>query len=207
MRSRWIRDRKRDYYYRLAKAEGYRSRAAYKLIQINKKFGVIKRGNAVIDLGCSPGGWSQVASMLVGKAGMVIGVDIQGMLQIPGVRFIRGDAECDDTLEKIAAVLAEEGRDSVDVVLSDMSPRISGHYDYDHANSIYLARIAHRIAKRFLKRNGNLVIKVFDGDMLQDFLKDLRGDFSKVDIYRPKASRKSSSEVYIICRGFSPKGR
>ena len=195
MSHRWIAERKRDYYYKKAKKENYRSRAAYKLIQIDERFGIFRKGNTVIDLGASPGGWSQVAAEKAGDAGRVIAVDIKPVEPIDGVLFIKGDARSESVLSNIKETLSGV---SADVVISDMAPNISGNYSFDHARSIELAEMALGYADRFLGKGGNMVVKVFDGDMAQEYFGTVRERFGVVKRYAPKASRKSSSEIYII---------
>jgi len=188
--------RKKDYYYKLAKKSGYKSRAAFKLIQIDQRFYIIHEGNTVLDLGASPGGWSQVARELVGDKGRVIAVDIKPV-RVPGVEFVRGDVFLKETIEKIA-----ERVEKVDVIISDMSPKISGVKSWDHARSIELAERAMEIAHIFLKIRGHMVIKVFQGDMLKNLVKKLKGEFELVKVHKPHASKSSSSEVYIVCKRY-----
>ena len=198
MGKNWVLEKKRDHYYRMAKRENYRSRASYKLKQLNDRFHIIKRGNRVVDLGSSPGGWSQVAVELSGD-GRVVAVDIDPMRPIKGVTFIQGDMLQKETIDKIEA--ATDGK--VDTVISDMAPNISGHYSYDHARSIELAEMALLTAERLLRSGGNFVVKVFQGDMFPDYLKRVKKEFRSVKVHSPKASRPSSSEVYVVCRGYS----
>ena len=200
MGKNWVLQRKRDHYYRMAKLENYRSRASYKLKQINQKFHLIRSGDRVIDLGSSPGGWSQVAAELVGENGAVISVDIDPMKPIKGVKFIQGDMLLQETVDKVVAIA--EGK--VDAVISDMSPNISGHYSYDQARSVELAEMAVMTAEKLLKPGGNFVVKVFQGDMFPDYLKIVRQRFAMVKVYSPKASRAASSEVYVVCKGYQP---
>lgn len=198
MGRKYLAKKRRDTYYRRAKKEGYRSRAAYKLIQINKKFGVIRNGDAVVDLGASPGGWSQVVKEIVGDNGKVIAVDMHSMKTIEGVEFIKGDIRSEETIERIMEKLPN----GCNVVISDMSPNISGNYSIDHARSIELCDAALECALKILKKNGNFVIKVFQGDMLSDYLNKLNIYFKTVRCHSPKASRKRSSEIYVIGRRF-----
>lgn len=200
MAERWLEERRKDYFYKKAKREGYRSRAAYKLQQINERYNVINRDNVVIDLGAAPGGWSQVAKELVGDKGFVLGLDLEEIEPLKGVEFIRGDITKKDIIENIISILK-----SADVVISDMSPDISGNYSIDHANSIYLCEKGLEFAERILKSNGNFITKIFQGDMFDNYLNDLRKRFKQVRIYAPEARRKRSSEIYIIAKGF--KGR
>lgn len=188
------RDRK-DYFYRKAKKEGYRSRAAFKLKQISNKFGLIKKGNTVVDLGAAPGGWLQVAKEL--SEGKVLGVDILQIEKIEGVDFIKGDIRLDVTVEKIREIIKKEG---ADVVLCDAAPNLSGNWSYDHARSIDLATSALECARKILIPGGNFAVKVFQGDMFPDFLNKVRSNFMKVQAYSPEASRKQSAEIYVIGR-------
>ncbi len=188
--------KKNDYYYFLAKKKGYVSRAAFKLIQINERFYVIKRGYVVLDLGASPGGWSQVSRELVGDAGRVIAVDLNP-LRIKGVEFVRGDIFSDDVVNRIRARVNE-----VDVIISDMAPKISGVSSWDHARSMELAERAEEMARIFLKERGHMVVKVFQGDMLRGFVRKLKKEFELVKVHKPKASKPSSSETYIICKRY-----
>ena len=193
----WVKARKRDQFYREAKAQGYRSRAAFKLIQIDARFDLIYEGDVVVDLGAAPGGWSQVARELVGEGGRVVAVDRLGMRPITGVEVWRGDAE-DDTL--LAALAEKVGR--ADVVLSDMSPRLSGHKTLDHARSIDLGRHALAAACVLLRPKGNLVSKVFQGDEVEAFRREVSRHFTSVKAHAPEASRKESRELYVIGMGF-----
>ncbi len=188
--------KRKDYYYHLAKKKGYKSRAAFKLIQINQRFYIFKKGFVVLDLGSSPGGWSQVAKEEVGDEGRVIGVDLNPM-HVKGVEFIRGNIFSAEIVDKI-----KEKVDLVDVVISDMAPKISGVQSWDHARSIELAERAFEISRIFLKDGGHMVIKVFQGDMLYGFKKKLEREFDLVKVHKPKASTPSSSETYVICKRF-----
>lgn len=197
MSKRWVKERKRDGYYRQAKRTGYRSRSAYKLKQINDRYKVISPRDKVIDLGAAPGGWSQVAKEIVGLKGVVVGVDVQSIQQIEGVTFLKGDVTKPETLEKILSTITK-----ADVVISDMSPNITGNYSMDHARSIDLAERALEIAKNLLKEGGNFVVKVFQGDLFEDYFRDVEALFRFTKAHSPKASRKQSSEIYIVGKGF-----
>jgi len=186
------RDR-RDFFYRKAKDEGYRSRAAFKLKQINEKFKIIKKGDTVVDLGAAPGGWLQVAKELSG--GIVVGVDILDIEEIEGVDVIKGDIRLDKTIEKIKEKIKS---DRADVVICDAAPNLSGSWSYDHARSIDLSTSALECARKILKNGGNFAVKVFQGDMFPDFLNKVRGVFGKVQAFSPEASRQQSAEIYII---------
>ena len=190
----WRSKRRKDPYYRKAKKEDYRSRAAYKLKQLDFKYDVMHEGDTVVDLGASPGGWSQVASELVGLDGTVIAVDIDRFTPIESVKFVRGDARSDAVIEKILAMTPQ----GADVVLSDMSPNISGNYPYDHARSVDLCEHALAFALKVLREGGNLVVKMFYGDMSGGFISAVRKSFGEVHVTHPPASRSTSSEVYVV---------
>jgi 23S rRNA (uridine2552-2'-O)-methyltransferase len=197
--TRWYSERKREHFYKTAKKEGYRSRSAYKLKQIQKKFHIIKKGAIVVDLGAAPGGWSQVATELTGKNGLVIGVDLQPIKPIDGAIFIIGDMTKSETIENIKKKIQNK---AVDVVISDMSPNISGNYSMDHARSIWLAENALKFAEEFLKPNGNFLCKIFEGESVKEFIDRVKSSFKIVKLHAPPASRKSSSEIYIVAKGF-----
>ncbi|WP_440956389.1 23S rRNA (uridine(2552)-2'-O)-methyltransferase [Methanosarcina sp. Mfa9] len=190
------RDR-RDYYYHQAKEEGYRSRASFKLKQINEKYKLIKRGDSVVDLGAAPGGWLQIAKELSG--GKVLGVDLQRIAPIDGVKTVRGDINADSTIKKIIEVVGQKG---ADVVICDAAPNLSGNWSYDHARSIELTTSALECAKKILKPNGNFVVKVFQGDMFKDYMDKVKDNFVRTTAYSPKASRSQSAETYIIGKKF-----
>ncbi len=185
---------RQDYYYWEAKKKGYRSRAAFKLLQMNKTFKLIKKKNRVLDLGASPGGWSQVVAELGAE---VVAVDINPMQSIDGVIFLRGDITQDETLEKIKAVLSE-----YDAVICDASPKITGNWTVDHLLSVDLARAAFRIARHVLKPGGNFVVKVFQGEEIQKVFNEFKPYFHFKKFHSPQASRKRSAEIYFIGKGF-----
>ena len=197
MPTRWYRERKKERYYRAAKKEGYRARSAYKLFQIQKRYRVIKKGDRVLDLGAAPGGWSQVALRC---GATVIAVDKDYMKPIEDVQFIQGDI----TEQSIVQRIKEKARE-VDAVISDISPDITGNYTLDQARSVWLSENALNITRETLKENGKFVCKVFVGDDYQPFLKKVKEIFHVVKPFSPQASRKSSSEIYLIGVGF--KGR
>ncbi len=184
----------RDHYYRLAKEEGFRARSAYKLLQINEKFHVIKRGDSVVDLGAAPGGWLQVAEKLSG--GKIVGVDLEGITPIPGVVTFRADITAESTVDLVKGALGGEA----DVVICDAAPNLSGAWDRDHAVSVDLARSALKMAKKLLKPRGNFVVKVFQGDMFIDYLNEVRKEFATVHAHSPAASRKESAETYVVAK-------
>ena len=192
----WIQDRKRDYYYKKAKEERYRSRAVYKLFQTVRKYHFIKKGDVVIDLGAAPGGWIQAARKVVGNRGFVIGVDLKPIEPFPQhyVRTIIGDITEQETLPQIQEFLPRKA----DVVISDASPNISGIWEVDHARQIDLAQQALKIALETIRPSGNFFVKVFQGDMLDDFVKKVRQHFETVMLIKPEASRAKSSEMFVL---------
>lgn len=192
----WIQERKRDYYYKKAKEEKYRSRAAYKLFQAVKKYHFIKNSEVVVDLGAAPGGWTQAARKIVGSEGFVLGVDLKSIEPFPqsNVRTIIGDINEQETLQQILEFLPRKA----DVVISDASPNISGIWEVDHARQIDLAQKALEIALETLRPSGNFFVKVFQGDMLNDFIEKVKQHFEFVKLIKPKASRAKSSEMFIL---------
>ncbi|MEM2910983.1 MAG: RlmE family RNA methyltransferase [Candidatus Bathyarchaeia archaeon] len=192
----WLQERKRDFYYRKAKEEKYRSRAAYKLLQAAEKYHFIRDGDVVVDLGAAPGGWIQAARKIVGAKGFVLGVDLKSVKPFPqsNVRTIIGDIKEHETLQQILDMLPRKA----DVVISDVSPNISGIWELDHARQIECAYKALEIALEALKLGGNFFVKVFQGDMLDDFIKKVREHFEDVRVMKPKASRAKSSEMFVL---------
>ena len=195
---RWRATRRKDRFYRRAKEEDYRSRAAYKLKQLDHKYDIVRPGLTVVDLGASPGGWSQVALERVGEEGRVIAIDIDRFPPIDGVTFIRGDVR----KEEVIARLKELIPDGADVVLSDMAPNISGNYPYDHARSVDLCEHALSLASQILKDGGHMVVKMFYGDMSKGFVSSTKRLYDEVHVTHPEASRPTSSEVYVVGLGF-----
>ena len=192
----WIQDRKKDYYYQKAKAENYRSRATYKLSQTIMKYHFIQRGDVVVDLGAAPGGWIQAARKIAGNRGFVLGVDLKPIAPFPQeyVRTIVGDITEPETLQQILEFLPRKA----DVLISDASPNISGIWEVDHARQIDLAHQALQVALNILRPAGNFFVKVFEGDMLSDFIKTVEKHFEIVKLIKPKASRAKSSEMYLL---------
>jgi len=192
----WVRERKKDHYYKKAKEEKYRSRATYKLFQAVKKYHFIENGNVVVDLGAAPGGWVQAARKIVGTKGFVLGVDLKPIEPFSqrNVRTIIGDITEEETLQQILEFLPRKA----DALISDASPNISGIWEVDHARQIDLAQQALKIALKTLKPSGNFFAKVFEGDMLNDFIGELKQHFEIVKIMKPKASRAKSSEIFIL---------
>ena len=191
----WMREHVTDPYVKRANAEGYRSRAAYKLQQISDKDKLLKPGMTVVDLGAAPGGWSQVAAKAVGRAGRVIAVDLLEMAQVPGVTVIQGDFSTAGTLNELERVL--ENR-PVDLVLSDMAPNLSGIASADQARSIALAELALDFSLNHLKPHGNFLVKTFQGAGYDELVATLRRSFTQVHTRKPDASRSRSSEVYLL---------
>ncbi len=198
----WIQDRKRDYYYKKAKQEMYRSRAAYKLFQAIRKYEFIKRGDVVIDLGAAPGGWIQAARKTVGTKGFVLGLDLKPIEPFTQqyVRTIICDMTEDDAIQQILELLPRKA----DVVISDASPSISGIWEVDHARQLDLAQKALHIASETLRPEGNLFVKVFQGDLLDDFVEKVKQQFRLVRVIKPHASRAKSSEMFVLATNFKP---
>lgn len=198
MSRRWISERKQEHFYRKAKRMHYRSRAAFKLIQIDQRFQALRPGDAVVDLGASPGGWAQVAKDAVGESGKVIGVDLAHCRPLEGVEFIRGDINSPETIQELLSRFG--GR--ADVVISDMAPNISGNYPTDHARSVHLGQCVLGVCDRILREGGRMVMKVFMGDLFNELMEDVRSRFPQVSVHTPEATRKESSEVYVIGEGY-----
>jgi 23S rRNA (uridine2552-2'-O)-methyltransferase len=194
----WMREHVTDTFVRRAKLEGYRSRAAFKLLEILEKDKLARPGMTVVDLGAAPGGWSQVLAPLVAPQGRVIAVDLLEMEPIRGVTAIRGDFSDDAVLGQLEQ---EIGRNRVDLVVSDMAPNITGIAMVDQARSIHLAELALEFARQWLKPGGDLLVKVFQGAGLDEFRTQLGEAFSTVTVRKPKASRDRSSEFYLLARG------
>jgi 23S rRNA (uridine2552-2'-O)-methyltransferase len=195
----WIQERKRDYYYKKAKLEKYRSRAAYKLFQAVKKYHFIRFGDVVVDLGAAPGGWIQAARKTAGNKGFILGVDLKNIEPFPQ-HYVR-TIICDITDQEAAQQIMEMLPRKADAVISDASPSISGIWEVDHARQIDLAQHALKIALETLRPNGNFFTKVFQGDMLDDFTRKVKRHFEKVLVIKPKASKAGSSEMFILGLG------
>jgi 23S rRNA (uridine2552-2'-O)-methyltransferase len=195
---RWLREHFDDEYVKRAQREGYRSRAVYKLDEIQQKDRIIKPGMAIVDLGAAPGSWSQYTSGLLGGKGTVVAMDILPMEALPGVRFVQGDFREDDVLDKLLQAL--EGQE-VDLVMSDMAPNISGMDAVDQPRAMYLAELAVDFAGRVVRPGGELLIKVFQGEGFDELVRGLRSHYQKVVIRKPRASRPRSREVYALARG------
>jgi len=188
----------RDEYYNRSKQEGYRARSAYKLKQLDEAAGLFSPGDSVVDLGAAPGGWLQVAVEAVGDAGTVVGVDRQRIRPLEGVETVRGDMTEAETVDRLRDAVGED----VDAVVSDMAPNMTGEYSVDHARSIHLARQAFGVARDLLAPGGDLAVKVFDGPDLADLRSDVEESFEYVRSIRPDASRDSSSELYLVAKGY-----
>ena len=197
--TRWYQEKKKEFFYKEAKRSGYRARSAYKLKQIQKKFKLINKSDFVIELGAAPGGWSQVTREILNNQGKIIGIDLLSIKPINGIQFLQSDLTKKSTIIKIKNLV---GNNKIDVILSDMSPNISGNYSIDHANSIYLCKQTLDLAYKILKTDGNFLCKIFMGEEFNDFVKIIKNDFKIVKLYSPPASRKSSSEIYLIGKFF-----
>jgi len=196
----WVKNRKREYFYRKAKKEKFRSRASYKLLQAVKKHRFIKPGYVVVDLGAAPGGWTQAARKLVGDSGFVLAVDVKRIapVEAPNVHAIIGDVAEPHTIQNILKFLPR----SADAVISDVSPNVSGIWELDHARQIDLANNSLQIATSILRFGGNFFVKIFQGRTTSKFIEEVRQNFSFVKLVKPKASRSKSAELYILGRNF-----
>ena len=195
--TRWYTEKKHEHFYKQAKRVGYRARSAFKLKQIQKKYHIFTKNNIVIDLGAAPGGWSQVAKELLGESGTIIGIDILPIKPLEGVTFIQGDMTDEHTKELIKQHM--NGKQA-DVIISDMSPYISGNYSVDQARSMWLCTHALHTTKELLKPGGHFICKIFEGEDTSEFIQTVKKQFSLVKKFSPTASRKTSSEVYIIAK-------
>jgi 23S rRNA (uridine2552-2'-O)-methyltransferase len=195
--ARWLAEHESDAYVQLARKLGFRSRAVFKLQEINERDKILKAGMTVVDLGAAPGGWSQYARPQLGKNGRLIALDILAMAPLPEVEFILGDFREAEVLEKLETLAPPN---SVDLVLSDMAPNISGIDSADQAASIYLCELALEFALQRLKPGGAFIVKLFQGEGSEAFLKLVRSRFSSVQVRKPKASRSRSAEVYLLAR-------
>jgi len=194
----WLREHFNDEYVQRAQQEGYRSRAVYKLLEIQERDHLIKPGMTVVDLGAAPGGWTEIARNLVGRKGRVIATDILPMDPIEGVDFVLGDFRDDEVLQKLMKIIGDE---PVDLVLSDMAPNMSGMDAVDQPRSMYLVELALDMARQVLKPGGDLLVKVFQGEGSEAYFRELRHEFQRLAIRKPKASRPRSREVYALARG------
>ena len=196
---RWLKEHFDDHYVRQSQKEGWRSRASYKLLEIQEKDHIFRPGSKVVDLGAAPGGWSQVAVQLVGEQGRVVASDILPMDAIAGVDFVQGDFTEETVLDQILATI---GADQVDLVISDMAPNMSGALSVDQPNAMYLVELALDLSRQVLRRGGVFLTKVFQGEGFDEYLRDMKTSFDKVQTRKPQASRARSREVYLLASGF-----
>jgi 23S rRNA (uridine2552-2'-O)-methyltransferase len=197
---RWLQEHFADPYVQRARAEGWRSRAVYKLEEIDRREKLIRPGAICLDLGAAPGAWTQYVRRHVGRNGRVVATDILPMDPIEGVEFVQGDFREEEVFSRILALLPEHG---IDLVLSDMAPNLSGMDAIDQPRSMYLAELALDMAHRVLKRDGNALIKVFQGSGFQELVASTRKSFAKVKLLKPEASRARSPELYLLAKHFS----
>jgi 23S rRNA (uridine2552-2'-O)-methyltransferase len=195
----WMKEHFDDHYVKLSQKMGYRSRASFKLLEIQEKDRLIKPGMTIVDLGSAPGGWTQVAVELVGDHGRVVASDILPMDPIAGVDFVQGDFTEEAVLEKILNLM---GGAQADLVISDMAPNMSGMVDVDQPRAMYLVELALDLARQTLKPGGAFVAKVFQGEGFEEYIKEMRSSFNRVVTRKPKASRPRSKEVYQVGTGF-----
>ena len=192
-------DAKKDQYRKLAHEQGFRSRASYKLKEINKSYRIIGPGSYVLDLGCAPGGWTQVAVQLAGNKGKVMGVDTSFVEEIPGAHMMKSDI-CDISItEEILSFFGKK----INVVICDLSPQVTGNWSVDHSIQISLNYAAAKIMDQVLEKKGNALFKIFDGEYSNEFYQYVKKKFTKVKLKKPKVSRKQSSELYCICLGYT----
>jgi 23S rRNA (uridine2552-2'-O)-methyltransferase len=196
---RWIEDHEKDEFVLRARREGYRSRACYKLLEIDERYDLLRPGLTVVDLGAAPGGWSQVARQKVGDKGFVVGLDLLDMEPLEGVEFIQGDFTEDAPLQLLLGKLA--GR-TVDLVISDMAPNLSGTRGIDQPRSTYLVELAIDFARSVLRPGGAFLAKCFEGEGINDLREVIRRDFKQLNNLKPKASRNRSREIYLLGRGY-----
>lgn len=199
MSNRWLERQQRDIYVKRAQAEGYRARAAFKLLELNDKDHFLKSGMSVIDLGAAPGSWSQVASKLVGPKGKVIALDILPMDALPNVEFIQGDFNDDAVYQKLVQAVSDA---KVDVVLSDMAPNLSGQVVIDQPRVMQLTELAWDFAQQHLKPGGSFVCKLFQGPDVDQFGRMIKMVMDTVKWRKPQSSRKASREIYLVALGF-----
>lgn len=197
--ARWLREHFEDEYVKRARALGYRSRAAFKLLEIQAKDRLLQPGMTVIDLGAAPGGWSQLARQWVGDQGRVIALDVLPLEPLPGVQFVRGDFREPAVLDQLLTVL--NGR-PVDLVISDMAPNTSGVKAIDQPRGMLLAELALALARQCLRPGGALLVKAFQGEGFEALLRELRRGFATVATRKPKASRPRSPELYLLARNY-----
>lgn len=196
---RWLQEHFNDEFVKKSQQEGFRSRAIYKLKEIQEKDHILKPHYRVIDLGAAPGGWSQYAASIVGEQGRVVASDILPIDPLPFVEFVQGDFREDDVLEELLQTL---GNDKADVVISDMAPNVSGMLAVDQPRAMYLCELALDMARQVLKPNGTFLVKMFQGEGSDAYIKDVRSSFKSVKIRKPQASRPRSREVYVLGKQF-----
>lgn len=198
--TRWLQEHFADHYVKKAQAEGYRSRAVYKLQEVDEKEQLLKPGMTVVDLGAAPGGWTQYVTQKLDGRGLVIALDILPMDSLPDVQFIQGDFQEDEVFEQLVQITPARG---VDLVLSDMAPNMSGAAAVDIPRAMYLAELAFDFADRMLKPGGTLFIKLFHGTGFDDLVKQAKMKFQRVVIRKPAASRPRSRETYLLAKGYN----
>lgn len=194
----WMREHVNDEFVKRAQKEGYRSRASYKLLEIDTRDHLIQPGMRIVDLGAAPGGWSQVAAQILKGRGLILAIDLLQMPPLPGVTFIQGDFREEAALAEMQEIL---GTAPVDLVISDMAPNISGIDSVDQAKSMYLAELALDFTGEHLKPGGNFLVKVFQGEGFAEYIRAMREQFQQVVTRKPKASRDRSNEVYLLGKG------
>jgi 23S rRNA (uridine2552-2'-O)-methyltransferase len=195
---RWLQEHHHDAYVLKAREQGYRSRAVFKLEQIQHKDRILKPGQFVLDLGAAPGGWSEYASQIVGHTGRIIAIDLLPMEPIAGVEFVQGDFTEQDTLDRLLALIDER---RFDLVISDMAPNLSGMESVDQPKSIHLAELAFDLAREFMMSDGVFVSKLFQGAGFEDLVSQFRSSFKSVKLRKPDSSRSRSNEIYAVCSG------
>lgn len=191
-------DARKDHYRKLAHEQGYRSRASFKLKELDKAYRIIGPGFYVLDLGCAPGGWTQVAVQLAGNQGKVMGVDISYVEDVPGAKILKADIEDESIVDEVFEYFERK----VNAVICDISPNVTGNWSVDHAKQISLNYSCAKIMEQVLAHKGNALFKVFDGEFSNEFRDYLKKKFAKIITTKPKASRKQSSEVYYVCLGY-----
>ncbi len=194
-----LADARKDHYRRLAHEQGFRSRAAFKLQELNRSYRLIGPGFNVLDLGCAPGGWTQMAMKLVGNQGKVMGIDLSYVEEIPGAHIIREDIEDEHVVDEVMSYFGRK----VNAVICDLSPQVSGNWSIDHARQISLNYSCTKIMSKVLAHKGNAVFKVFDGEFSMEFRDYIKKKFARTNLTKPVASRKQSSELYLVCLGFT----
>jgi len=193
-----LQDARKDHYRKLANEQGFRSRAAYKLKELNQSYRIIGPGFGVLDLGCAPGGWTQMAVKLTGNQGKVMGIDLSYVEEIPGAYLIRENIEDEHVIDEIMSYFGRK----INAVICDLSPKVSGNWSVDHAKQISLNYNCVKIMDKVLSNKGNAVFKVFDGEYSKEFSDYVKKKFARINLTKPKASRKQSSELYCVCLGF-----